>query len=487
MGDAGMLEDLEEGPEFYRALFEVNTAIKLLIDPSDGQIVDANPAAAEFYGWSLDELRTMRIGQINILTAEEIRRELLRAQTASAPTPFHFRHRTARGEIRDVEVHSGPVAIRGKPRLLSIIHDVTERNQLEEKLRRAQRLDAIGRLAAGVAHDFNNLLAISLASVELAERKIAADHPALAHLADVKRTVRLGAELTTKMLAFARQGELAPARIDLGEMIAGTAELLRNVLGSNISVTTEISPNLPGLRIDPSQLELAFINIALNARDAMPDGGDLVIRARALPDGRVWIELEDNGHGMDAPTQTRAFEPFFTTKPHGSGSGLGLATVYGLISQSEGELSLDSAPGKGTRVRILLPPYDRVEVLPPAAASQRTAKHILLVDDRDDVRAALADALVDAGLTVHVAEGARDAFAKLETLGGAVDVVLSDVAMPERSGVELAGDIRARWPDLPVVLMSGHRHPPTTAAITGWLAKPFTIDDVLAVLNRVLA
>jgi len=484
MGDAGTLADLEEGPEFYRALFEVNTAIKLLIDPRNGQIIDANPAAAEFYGWSLDELRTMRISQINILTDEEIRREMLRAQTAS--TAFHFRHRTARGEIRDVDVYTGPVAIRGEQRLLSIIHDVTERVQLEEKLRRSQRLDAIGRLAAGVAHDFNNLLAISLASVELAERKIAADHPALLHLADVKRTVRLGAELTTKMLAFARQGELSPVRLDLREMIAGTAELLRNVLGSNISVTTEISPNLPGLRIDPSQLELAFINIALNARDAMPDGGDLVIRARTIPDGRVSIELEDNGHGMDAPTQTRAFEPFFTTKPHGSGSGLGLATVYGLISQSDGELSLDSAPGKGTRVRILLPPYDRVETPLSAAAPQRRAKEILLVDDRDDVRAALADALVDAGLTVHVAEGARDAFAKLEALGGAVDVVLSDVAMPERSGVELAGDIRARWPELPVVLMSGHRHPPTTAAITGWLAKPFAIDDVLAALNRVL-
>jgi PAS domain S-box-containing protein len=485
MGDAGTLADLEEVPEFYRALFEANTAIKLLIDPTDGRIVDANPAAAEFYGWSLDELRTMRISQINILTDEEIRRELLRAQTASTPV-FHFKHRTARGEIRDVDVYTGPVALLGKQRLLSIIHDVTERIQLEEKLRRAQRLDAIGRLAAGVAHDFNNLLAISLASVELAERKIAAEHPALPHLADVKRTVRLGAELTTKMLAFARQGELAPQRIDLREMIAGTAELLRNILGSEISITTELAPNLPGLRIDPSQLELAFINIALNARDAMPNGGDLAIRARAIPDGRVCIELEDTGHGMDATTQTRAFEPFFTTKPHGAGSGLGLATVYGLISQSEGEVSIDSAPGKGTRVRILLPPFDRVEVPPSTAASQRQAKEILLVDDRDDVRAALADALVDAGLTVHVAEGARSAFAKLEALDGAVDVVLSDVAMPERSGVELAGDIRARWPELPVVLMSGHRHPPTTAAITGWLAKPFTIEDVVAALNRVL-
>jgi PAS domain S-box-containing protein len=485
MGDAGTLEELEERAEFYRAMFEVNMAIKLLIDPDNGQIIDANPAASTFYGWSLDELRTMRISQINILTDEALRLELQRARTSATPA-FHFKHRTARGDVRDVDVYSGPIVLRGRTLLLSIIHDVTERNQLEERLRRAQRLDAIGRLAAGVAHDFNNLLAISLANVELAERKIGPDHPALAHLTDVKRTVRHGAELTQKMLAFARQGELAPARVDLREMIVGTAELLRTVLGSNISVTTELAPDLPAVRIDPSQLELAFINIALNARDAMPDGGHLIIRARVISDGRLRIELEDNGHGMDAATRARAFEPFFTTKPIGVGSGLGLATVYGLISQSEGEVALDSAPGAGTRVHILLPPYDRVEDAVVEHAPKRHAKEIVLVDDRDDVRHALADALTDAGLIVHAASSAHDALAQLEALHGAVDVVLSDVAMPVRSGVELAGDIHARWPDLPVVLMSGHRHPPTTASITGWLAKPFSIDDVISTLDRVL-
>ncbi|MEO8842094.1 MAG: ATP-binding protein [Kofleriaceae bacterium] len=487
MGDAGTLAELEERAEFYRAMFEVNMAIKLLIDPDNGQIIDANPAASAFYGWTLDELRTMRISQINILTDEALRLELQRARMSAAPA-FHFKHRTANGDVRDVDVYSGPIMVRGRTLLLSIIHDVTERNQLEERLRRAQRLDAIGRLAAGVAHDFNNLLAVSLANVELAERKIGPDHPALAHLADVKRTVRHGAELTHKMLAFARQGELAPARVDLREMIVGTAELVRSVLGSNISVTTELAPELPAVRIDPSQLELAFINIALNARDAMPDGGHLIIRARVIADGRVCIEIEDSGHGMDAVTRARAFEPFFTTKPMGAGTGLGLATVYGLISQSEGEVSLDSAPGAGTRVHILLPPYDRVEdaVLSDVAVAVRHAKEIVLVDDRDDVREALATALVDAGLIVHAAASAHDAMVQLDALHGAVDVVLSDVAMPGRSGVELAGDIHARWPNLPVVLMSGHRHPPTTASITGWLAKPFSIDDVIGTLDRVL-
>ena len=483
MGDD--IEDLRERAEFYRAMFEVNTAIKLLIDPSDGQIIDANPAAAAFYGWPLEELRQMKIDQINMLTGDALRLELNRARSLRSPA-FHFRHRTASGEIRDVDVYTGPVQLRGRQLLLSIIHDVTDRNRLEERLRRSQRLDAIGRLAAGVAHDFNNLLAISLASVELAERKLGPDSPALPHLADVKRTVRHGAQLTQQMLAFAREGELAPTRVDLREMIASTADLLRNVLGANISVVTELAPELPPVRIDPSKLELAFLNIALNARDAMPDGGTLVIKASVISDGRVCIEIADTGRGMDADTRARAFEPFFTTKPLGAGTGLGLATVYGVIQQSEGEVSIDSAPGAGTRVYLTLPAYDRATPVPEKAAGTRRAKELLLVDDRDDVRAALGDALLDAGLTVHTAGSAREALAKLEELDGHVDVVLSDVAMPERSGVELAGDVRKRWPELPVVLMSGHRHPPTTAAIAGWLAKPFTIEDVISTLDRVL-
>ncbi|MFT3694881.1 MAG: PAS domain S-box protein [Kofleriaceae bacterium] len=481
---AGLLEDLQDRADFYRAMFEVNAAIKLLIDPADGRIIDANPAAAEFYGYTLEQLREMNIAQINQLTDDVLRSQLQRSSAGSRPA-LYFKHRLASGEVRDVEVYTGPVQLRGRTLLFSIIHDVTERNRLEERLRRAQRLDAIGRLAAGIAHDFNNLLAISLASVELAERKIGAEHPALPHLADVKRTVKHGAELTQQILAFARQGELAPMRVELRETIAHTADLLRNVLGQNISVETDVPASLPAVRIDPSQLELAFINIALNARDAMPDGGTLTITARTISDGRVEILLVDTGRGMDAETRARAFEPFFTTKPIGSGTGLGLATVYGLISQSEGEVSIDSAPGRGTTIRILLPPFEYVSRPTPPPVTERRANKIVLVDDRADVRNALVNALTDSGLEVHSAGSAAEALAILERLGGSVDVVLSDVAMPERSGVELAGDIRARWPALPVVLMSGHRHPPTTAAITSWLAKPFTIEDVIATLDRV--
>ncbi|CAN5236960.1 hypothetical protein BH11MYX1_BH11MYX1_35980 [soil metagenome] len=461
-------------------MFEVNAAIKLLIDPETGMIVDANPAASEFYGWPLDELRGMQISHINHMATAELRVELEQAARTKAAPALYFKHHLADGSVREVEVHSGPIVLDGKTLLFSIIHDVTERIVLEEKLRRAQRLDAIGRLAAGVAHDFNNLLAVSLASVELAERKLGPDHPALVHLGDVKRTVRHGAELTQQMLAFARQGDLEPIRVEIRQLIAQTAELLRSVLGAKISVTTELPPTLPAIRIDPGKLELAFINVALNARDAMPQGGRFTIYARMMEDGRICITLEDTGCGMDAQTRTRAFEPFFTTKTLAGNSGLGLAAVYGLIKQSGGEVTIDSTVGAGTRVHIMLPPHERT-----AQVALTVPRAIMLVDDRDDVRGALATALEDAGLTVHRAGSAREAIAKLTELRGALDAVVSDVAMPERSGVELAGDIRTRWPGLPVILMSGHRHAPTTAAISGWLAKPFSIDDALAMLERV--
>jgi two-component system cell cycle sensor histidine kinase/response regulator CckA len=461
-------------------MFEVNTAIKLLIDPETGTIVDANPAASEFYGWPLDQLRGMQISRINQLATEELREQLDQAARTKAAPALHFKHRLADGSVRDVDVHSGPIVFDGKTLLFSIIHDVTERIVLEEKLRRAQRLDAIGRLAAGVANDFNNLLAVSLASVELAERKLGPDHPALVHLADVKRTVRHGAELTQQMLAFARQGDLEPMRVEIRQLIAQTAELLRSVLGDKISVTTELPPTLPAVRIDPGKLELAFINVALNARDAMPKGGRFTISARLMEDGRISITLEDTGCGMDAKTRSRAFEPFFTTKVLAGNSGLGLAAVYGLISQSGGEVTIDSTVGIGTCVSIVLPPHERTAPTP-----LRVLHAIMLVDDRDDVRGALATALEDAGLRVHRAASAREALAKLTELRGVLDAVISDVAMPERSGVELAGEIRTRWPALPVILMSGHRHAPTTGSISGWLAKPFSIDEALAMLERV--
>ena len=477
----------------YKALFEVNAAIKLLIDPSDGRIVDANPAAAQFYGWSLDELRRMRISDINTLSHDEVRAEMERARSRRR-TSFEFKHRRRNGAIADVEVHSGPLEVDGRTLLLSIIHDVTERNRFEEQLRHAQRLEAIGRLAAGIAHDFNNLLTVISASVQLAERKPTPERVARC-LADVREATQRGADLTRHLFALGRDQTLSPSPVDLGRMLGNLASLLQRVLGDTITVTTDVAARLPRVEVDPGQLEMMLINMALNARDAMPDGGHLVLGAgvpAAVPPGfegadLLAITVTDDGLGMDEATRARAFEPFFTTKPVGLGSGLGLAVAFGIAAQSGGTITVDSKPGEGTRFTVYLPVARAEEqAAPPRARNEMTlACTVLLVEDQTEVREALGWLMQELGATVHAAASAPAALALLDELGGPPDVVVSDVAMPGGSGVELAATLAARWPELPVVLMSGHADPIANGEGRAFLRKPFSIDELTEVLRQV--
>jgi PAS domain S-box-containing protein len=478
---------LREREEFYRAMFEVNTSIKLLIDPTTGAIVDANPAAVDFYGWPLDQLRTMSISQINTLTPAEVTAEMADAQVRRR-TSFLFRHRTADGRVRDVEVYSGPCRIRDRDLLLSIVHDVTDRMAFEEALRRANRLDAIGRLAAGIAHDFNNVLTVVVASAQIAERHLAAGRDPLSSLGDIRHAAQRGADLTRQLLAFARQQHLTPVLIEPGPTLERIAALLRRVLGDAIAVTTDIAPALPPIRFDPGQLEMVLLNLALNARDAMPHGGELLVGAAVVEGGSptLAITVSDTGLGMDAHTQAHALEPFFTTKAAGQGTGLGLSTVYGVIEQSGGRLTIESAPGRGTRVQIVLPiaaveperPLDA-----PALAEVPIVRRMLLVDDRPDVRAALRRILRDAGIAVTAVEDGAAALAALDAVRGEFDVIVSDVAMPGMSGVELAAEASSRYPHLPIVLVSGDAAAEGAlhkAGVGAFVAKPFTLEQLFA-------
>jgi CheY-like chemotaxis protein len=310
-----------------------------------------------------------------------------------------------------------------------------------------------------------------------------------AFLGDIRHAAQRGAELTRRLLAFAREQALAPVAIDLVEALSRIASLLERVLGDDIEVVREVPAALPIVRFDPGQLELAIINVALNARDAMPHGGKLELRA-ALDGDAVRVTVGDTGCGMDEATRARVFEPFFTTKSAGEGTGLGLASVYGIVTQSGGRIAIDSEPGVGTRVHLWLP-VDPPAVDAPVVESpppvRCLARSVLLVDDRGDVLEALARGLAAAGLAVHEAGSAQQAMARLAELDGVVDVVLSDVAMPERSGLELAADVRARWPRIPVVLMSGNARPDDIdETVVAFLDKPFTLNDVLGALDRAM-
>jgi two-component system, cell cycle sensor histidine kinase and response regulator CckA len=485
---------------FYRALFDVNTAIKLLIAPTTGLIVDANLPAVEFYGWPLEVLRTMRITDINTLSPEEVRREMENACTGRRRY-FRFRHRIASGEVRHVEVHSGPVSVGDEQLLLSIIHDVTERDALEQQLRASQRLEAVGRLAGGIAHEFNNLLTVVLASSEMMVRKAASDSPVRPYVDDLSHAARRAAELTRELLAFSRRQVMQPQALDLNDIVSDMGGLLQRTLGSKVDIELDLADEDLEARVDPRQLEHVLMNLVLNARDAMPSGGTVTITTRAtavhaadatiVPPGRwATISVRDDGEGMDAETQARIFEPFFTTRSDG-GTGLGLATVYGIVTQSGGHLTVESTPGEGTELTAYLPFAPSGTSQTPPSSSRRQPRRVgtvLLVEDIEPVRRALARGLEAAGYVVLVAGCAEEAL-RAWAAAPRVDALVTDIVMPGRSGIDLVLDLLAERPELPVVVISGDlrghdlsRLPEGVRA----LQKPLTAARVVEELDRLI-
>jgi two-component system, cell cycle sensor histidine kinase and response regulator CckA len=491
-----------EGEAVYRALFDGNPAVKLLICPTSGRILDANQAAVEFYGWPHEVLRTMNIYDINVLTPEEIQAEMERAVSGKRRY-FEFRHRTAGGAERDVEVRSGPVPLGDQQVLLSIVHDVTERNAFEAQLRQSQRLEAIGRLAGGVAHDFNNLLTVMLNSAAAVERSLPEASDAGAHVADLRHAARRATDLTRQLLAFSRRQVMRPTVVDLNEVVDGLRGFLQRSLGAPFSLEVSRAPELPRVRVDPAQVEQVLMNLILNARDAMPRGGRIRITTgtehvaphgvSAVPPG-LWVTLRvaDDGDGMDEETRARAFEPFFTTKSAEEGTGLGLATVYGIVTQSGGHVMVESAPGQGATFTVYLPMGEDASIeqaptrrsRPPPASAE-----VLLVEDMEPVRTVLAQGLTFHGFHVEEAASAAEARARFNARERPPDVLVSDMVMPGASGLELARELCALHPGMRVLLISGDlRHYDLSGLPPGArvLQKPFTATRLAEELTELL-
>lgn len=484
---------------FYRAIFDVNPAVKLLIAPETGQIVDANRAAMEFYGWSVEELRTMRISDINVLSAAEIAEEMANA-VSGRRRYFRFRHRTRARGIRHVEVHSGPAEIAGRTLLLSIIHDVTERDVFEARLREAEKLESIGRLAGGVAHDFNNLLTVMLGSAEIIAREYPPGSNAQPHLADLRHAALRAAALTRDLLAFGRRQLLVPTRFDLNDAVRRMSSLLGRAFGPSIRVVLELSDELPPVSVDASNIERVIMNLALNARDAMPHGGTLVFRTESSDDEagisspRAYVVLRviDDGCGMDEATQRRLFEPFFTTKEQGRGTGLGLSTAHGVVVQSGGQIRVRSVLGEGSEFTVLLPRADanEPEALPPMSEARSSSRaRVLLVDDLPAVRHVMALGLRHSGFDVIEAASADEAEAVFRASSAAFDALVTDVVMPGRSGIELAHALRALAPHLVVLFASGDARVYDATLLprdARFLQKPFTADRIVQLLFEML-
>ncbi len=384
-----------------------------------------------------------------------------------------------------------------------VTRDVTEKKEAQrsldearEALFQAQKLEAVGQLTGGVAHDFNNLLMVVLGSLELLKKRLPADDRLISLVDNATQAAQRGASLTQRMLSFARRQDLNAKAVDLVELVRGMSDLLGRALGPQIRIETRFPPDLPMVHTDANQLETALLNLAVNARDAMPDGGPLTISAReetagpghrtGLADGRyVCFAVEDAGEGMDEATLTRATEPFFTTKGVGKGTGLGLSMVQGLAEQSGGRLTLKSSRGSGTTVEVWLPVAGadtKVETgtpMEPEPAPKKAQKLVVLaVDDDPLVLMNTAAMLEDADHKVIEASSGDEAL-KVLRQGKHVDLVITDQAMPGMTGIQLVQAIKADWPNLPIIMATGYAELPEGAdPDLARLSKPFTQADL---------
>jgi signal transduction histidine kinase/CheY-like chemotaxis protein len=379
--------------------------------------------------------------------------------------------------------------------------EIRERIKVEEAFRQAQKMEAVGQLTGGVAHDFNNLLAAVLGNLKLLRKRLKEDAAALRLIEGAIEGAERGASLTQRLLAFARQQDLHPAAVDVAKLLRGTLEMLRRSIGPLIQIETEFAADLWPAHIDANQLELAVLNLVVNARDAMPEGGRLTLSAQnatvisaaddALGAGDyVCLAVVDTGSGMDDATLARATEPFFTTKGAGKGTGLGLSMVHGLAAQSGGALRLTSRPGAGTVAELWLP---RAQERPaPAAAPRRATPQaprsctVLLVDDDALISMATCEMLKDLGHRVIEANSGSKALEILRA-GTPVDLVVSDEAMPNMRGTQLAAAIRASWPGLPIILATGYAELPKGSELElPLLRKPYSEEDLAAVIARAI-
>ncbi len=353
-------------------------------------------------------------------------------------------------------------------------HDITDRRALEAQLRQAQRMEAVGQLAGGVAHDFNNLLTAIIGYTALLEEQLERDHPMAEDIREIRRAADRAAGLTQQLLAFGRRQLLQPVVLDLNDVTRDGHRLFRRLLGEDIEIRLRLHPGLGPVRVDRGQLEQVLVNLVVNARDAMPTGGTLTIETDQVPagallhpeaparagTGMVLLRVADTGTGMDAATRARAFEPFFTTKEVGKGSGLGLATVYGIVRQSGGDAWIDARPGPGVTVVVAFPrveePLLPVEPAEEVASLPGGREQILVVEDEPAVCRVITQTLEARGYAVLSAHSAGDALEVLATALAPIDLLVTDIVMPGQSGVELARTVRRRRPGLPVIFISGH-------------------------------
>ena len=634
-------EQLRKSESLFRNLFEHHAAVKLLINPQDGAILEANVAAEDFYGWSRQQLKEMRIQDINTLTPEEIRHEMENARS-SQRVHFEFRHRVADGSVRDVEVFSSNIEVQGRSILHSIVHDVTakkraekdlhasqeylssifraapvgigvvtdrvfstvndhlcamtgysrdellgqssrmlylsgqdyalvgtkkyeqikernigtvetqwqckdgkcidillcsspldpnnlaagvtfsaldisenkqaerEKEKLQGQLLQAQKMDSVGRLTGGVAHDFNNILSVILGYTEIAMEQTRPESPLYSNLQKIQEAGQRSAEIIRQLLAFSRQQTIAPKVLDLNASIDGLVKMLQRLIGENIHLAWIPASSLPPVYIDQAQIDQILINLCTNARDAIDGIGAMTIETKAvtvdaeyctrnagfMPGNYVMLSVSDNGKGMEPDVVEKIFEPFFTTKGVGQGTGLGLATVYGIVKQNHGFINVYSEPGNGTTFKIYFPRHAEsahVDTQDKVGVPEKSQGETILLVEDDPILLDMGQAMLERlGYFVLVGRGPLEALRIAEQKSGSIDLLVTDVIMPEMNGRELSNRLLERYPDLKVLFMSGYTanviaHHGVLDEGIHFLNKPFSTKELSVKIREALA
>ena len=494
-------EELRESQNRYRTLFEAAPYAALVTDRETLRVLAANDAAVKLYGRSRSELLAVTAEEFYVPEDRQAMRRRRREFSADVTTVLQgVRHRRQDGSLMSVEMAVRLIEYQHRAAALTIVTDVGERLRMaqareatEEQLRQAQKMEVVGQLTGGVAHDFNNLLTVILANADEVQEEEGLEPRVKARLEQIAKAVLRASELTSRLLAFSRKQALNPKATDLNELVVTTGELLRRTLGRHIELVVDLAADLWTVNIDRAQLETALINLCLNARDATPAGGRLVIQSRnigheagAVPAGAdieirdyVRLSVEDTGTGMPPDVLTKVFEPFFTTKDVGKGSGLGLSMVYGFIKQSGGAITIDSEVGRGTVVNLYLPRSEKeVEagVTHPGVAMPRGSERILVVEDEPQVRRQVAQQLRSLGYDVAEATDGAAGLAACEAVETPYALLLTDVVMPGTlDGRALAEEVVRRWPGTSVAFMSGYSE---GAVASSLLTKPFRKQDL---------
>jgi two-component system cell cycle sensor histidine kinase/response regulator CckA len=477
---------------------------------AEGRYVDVNDAFLQMLNYERMDVVGRTATDLRVWADPEDRvRMLQQLGKASITKGLSTKLRTRSGEMREVNLSAELIELDGVPCVLAVTQDVTEAKRMESQLRQAHRMGAVGRLAGGVAHDFNNILTVIMGYSEVVIDRLGPSHPAANNLGEIKRAAERAASLTRQLLAFSRQQVLYPRVLDLNAVVNHLNQMLLRMIGEDVSLSFRPADPLGHMKADLGQIEQILMNLVVNARDAMPDGGTIVIETSnvQLDDGYrdshfsvqpgryVVLSVTDTGCGIDDKTMPHIFEPFFTTKGPGQGIGLGLSTVYGIVKQSDGYIWVYSEPGKGTTLKLYFPRHQenpQPDVHPrPEVESPRGSETILVVEDDEPLRKFTTALLESTGYRVLVATNGEDATTLVSNSAEPINLLLTDVLMPAVNGVELSARLRKLRPGLKVLLMSGYagdliaRHRSTDPQMM-LIEKPFTRHELLEKIRSAL-